>query len=445
MVNELSSSQNLPSSPSVELDTTLESPQGPTIKEKVFHALQADDWSTFEALALGENAEINIATERFDNGQNCFHVALKSGGHSIVSNLAKLNHEWVRDLVNGTDQSRRTPLVYAADTQTDNPELIGALLNAGATEGFWDALSIATMKGHAETAKLLIDNDVEDNAPYVLESIVRLHYGKPGMDAAKLLISLGVNVTDSLPEGALIILNKEVAERLLLLGAKGSDKLAEIAEYRDAGEVEGYIQVGADVPRTLTLLANNPTHKRNREAMTLVVSTASKLKKKPELEIYESALLSLARNKDIAGLQRFTAALNAINPAHLKNILNRLTANGDSGTLSMLTANPEDKPTNAALAGDVAAAKTLINTDVKTSTVLQLDHLIKTGDLQTTSAFISVLENRNELLLHAVQDGNEALGKLLLSSGAEGPRLLASLLHTKQRELASRGCQKFRV
>src|SRR5690606_5781230 len=116
----------------------------PTIvREKILHALKTDDWDTFLALTVHDDTGFNIATERYEHGQNCFHVALQSGSREIVMNLAKIDDQNIRNLLDERDDFRNAPLTYAVQGQTDDPELIDALVHAGATEQAEDALALA--------------------------------------------------------------------------------------------------------------------------------------------------------------------------------------------------------------------------------------------------------------------------------------------------------------
>ncbi|CAM4171448.1 hypothetical protein BOTU111921_15195 [Bordetella tumbae] len=423
MTNELSASQSLRTSPPIEPGLALEKPRASIIKEEVLQALKNDDWSTFEALTLGSDAEINIVAERFENGENCFHVAMKSGSYSIVSNLMMLSYGGVPDLINDRDDAGHTPLMYAVQAKTDNPELIKSMINAGATEDLSDALATAAVKGHIKTVECLIENCTDRDAERALENAIAQHHGQRGSTAAKLLISMGVKVSNALPETITANFEKDLAKRLLLLGANGAAKLAQLAGFHDAAEIEPYIKVGVDVSRTLAILASKQP-KPDIKAMKLVAATQSKLQDKSASAIYESALLRLCRNRNLPEIKTFCAALDAINPDHLDKILHQLIARGDSDTLITLIsaglANPDDILMNVALTGNFAATKALLHTSTNVSSVLQhLSKIHTSGYLNTSEAIellvlagadSSVLPDSTEALIN-INERNTAISQ----------------------------------
>ena len=94
-------------------------------------AFQADDWESFEALTLGDNAALPLHMLRFASGQNCLHIAIQSGCWAIALQLAKRADDWVHDLVNQRDSYAHTPLTLLVEADTEHPELVDALINAG--------------------------------------------------------------------------------------------------------------------------------------------------------------------------------------------------------------------------------------------------------------------------------------------------------------------------
>lgn len=369
--------------PSHSLSTTSDSGDVPVrldppiVREKILHALKTDNWDTFLALIVQDDTGFNIATERYQHGQNCFHVAIQSGSREIVMNLAKIDNQDVRNLLDEPDDLRNAPLVYAVQGQTDDPELIDALIHAGASEQAEDALELAAKNNHMKAAEQLINaaEELDLSPAHVLCHLSRQGFDRQAIDGAKRLIALDVSSTEALPDSIDHSFEKRPAKNLLVLGGQGSQKLVEFARAGYIDDARRYTNIGADALKALRILATSPEGSADIEAIEQLAEALHHISGISTYEIYRSALRSFIRDSDIKGIQAFVSTLNAINPHVLTQIRNDLVVTGDSDAITTLiaadAADAAEMLKNLALQGHIAAAKAILATGLDTSLLLK--------------------------------------------------------------------------
>lgn len=324
MLNSVNSSRHFLFS--IEKDPQSEHPN----QAAALQAFQADDWDTFEALTFGDHSAIPLNKVPFANGQNCLHVAIQSGRWPIALQLAKRSDDWVRDLVNQRDSYAHTPLTLLVEADTEHPELVDALINAGTDYSLSNALEAAATRGHVLTAKRLLEANID--AAEVLADLLRFGPSdRETVKAAELLISLGVDVTDALNHvmlnhphsrlSALLLLGmpSDTALRmLLLLGASGPRALAETALRDEARDLGRAIESGVDVPATLRFLAKLPPTNTHAKAITLLIAEDERVLSdntyvaKPAS--FTTTLLQLAKTREISHIPTLCAAAD---PKHM--------------------------------------------------------------------------------------------------------------------------------
>ncbi|OZI59164.1 ankyrin repeat domain-containing protein [Bordetella genomosp. 4] len=412
-------------SPSIE-NRFHANPDTQNIRKALLEALEKDDWSVFEAAAFND-AETLIEKMRFDNGKNCLHVAVKTGSQSVALNLIKLAHERRLDLINSKDLTGYTPLMYAADSATDNLELVDALFNAGAREGLAQALKSAAQRGHVAIATRLVGTDVD--APTVLAEIIAddaAHLRRVKANAARLLIALGVSATDALAY-AVEHCPEEAASFLFLLGANGADALASAANARDQSRLARLVSAGADVETALISLAKHPdrlVHYRDVSFLNRINYSERWRRWHETSRIDTAALLRLLKSGDTATM--LTLA-RAIAPEHRG--WDELAKSGNVEALTALrTISGKDESETClrffVVNGHWNSLKTLLDAGVPASRTLE--SLLR--DLRASRP--GSLEYRNF---------RESL-KLLFVAGADGlpfPEELRDEINERKKEISS--------
>src|SRR5690606_3751598 len=215
--------------------------------------------------------------------QTCLHVPIRLGSIHIAINLVTLAAEWDIDLINHQDHSGCTPIMAAAEADTDNPELIDALLDAGAQVGLADALKSAARKNHMQSAQRLMRTDA--NQPAMLAELAQDYKDPSTLMVAKRLIALGMNPTLALVYASHMHW-RDAALTLVLLGAKGAEVLVATAVSLTATPtlrtatlttttaiLNNLLLAGADVTTALILLAKTPTRKEHIVAARILVTT----------------------------------------------------------------------------------------------------------------------------------------------------------------------------
>lgn len=351
-------------------------------RNRLTHALRADDWPMFEALMADDDTGWTVE-DRHENGQNCLHIAITSGSYSIASNLAQFANEFDVDLINVEDQFGYTPIMYAAESPIDNPELVDTLIKNGAHAGLPRAVKSAAERGHTEITRRLVASMPREEASKALAEVLQHDENQSDPNAAKLLISLGVDATVAL-EYAGTKYWLDAAKALVLLGAKGSDALVLMATQSPAARNatvarsvttsgrRALIQTGSDVATALTTLAKRPKNELNSLGLSRLIATDELVSKqtgdtKPSSAT--AALLRLADSGDIAAMlvlaeQMDSGQLGCDELAKSGNV-DALRALASAGLVTL-----QRTLERAAHTRNFAAAKTLINTGMSTSTLL---------------------------------------------------------------------------
>ncbi|CAM4171601.1 hypothetical protein BOTU111921_15210 [Bordetella tumbae] len=291
-------------------------------------------------------------------------------------------------------QHAAAPVILNSDSvAVDACNTLAAALKTAAQTGQVDAAAQLISDG-ADAAKALVSILVETPEPNPLNMYEmrqnswmpltplpsqKIHMLRTVAKAAKLLISLGANVSEALNHA---VQNHQtaVAKILLLLGAKGADALTLAAISGDTQALAQLGKAGADVSTALINLAKNPDTKINDTAARLLVCNA-----RPELTGIEdnaihatlrhdtSAILRLAREDDIATL---LVVGKVVSPEHMG--WKQLAISGNIGALkalkTLITSPGFDYPERLlktfVFDGNIGGARALIRAGVSYATVL---------------------------------------------------------------------------
>ncbi|CAM4171575.1 hypothetical protein BOTU111921_15205 [Bordetella tumbae] len=349
-------------------------------RRSLSQAFQTDDWTLFDALTTDNHTGLTVA-DLNEKGQNYLHIAIISGSYSIALNLTQFAYQWDVDLINTKDQFGYTPIMYAAESQADHPQLVDMLIDLGAYVGLPEALKSAAKNGHTETAKRLITG-VGGDAPKVLAQVLHHDQDGSGMKAAKFLISLGMNPTSAL-EYAGENHWFDAADALLVLGAKGSEALVLIvtrqpltrgaitssAMHKISTKVRTLVQAGSDVAAALTDLAKKPKNQSNTLAVAMLIRAEEKARELGHCEgpsCSTVALLRLAESGDIAAILVLSEAMDFQHQGYDELVKNSYV-DALKALISARRVNPNEMLRRAAHAGDVASTKALVNTGMPTS------------------------------------------------------------------------------
>lgn len=387
MLNSVSISQ--PSSSAITADRLPATPWTPSTQSTLLRAFRTDNWDLFNTLRNAADAGINVQTDLNDDGQNYLHQAIQSGGEAIALNLVALSDELGTDFLDHTDRFGHSPLVHAARSKEDRPELVDALINAGARRGLSSALQAAAERGHTQTAERLMRCPYT-NAPQALARVLKQNPGESGMNAAQFLISRGVNVTDALADainmGWANLADKgwqNVADTLVLrFGAQASIVLVQTIEQlnptsanyvSDLYKLELLLRAGADVVSTLIDQAkSSQSDKSSLTIETLLVSEKMMLLANwhwgPRSDI--TALTRLIQSGD-------TQAAHVLSQHILPDTLHcdHLTQGGNPDVIEALIdvqlLKPEPMLASVARAGKLGLLKALIQAGVPTANLLK--------------------------------------------------------------------------
>lgn len=246
MPKDLHFSQNA-SSP-VHAPTFASSTRAQETRAAIVKALRTDDLTAIKKYA--QNGEM-YGDDLYDNNQNCLHIALESGSHSVAMAII----EWWRqddssDLLNARDGRGYTPIMYAAESEQDNPELIDAMTQAGADQGLSDALLLAAERGHIQSAQRL--KNAGANPSEVLLQVLR--GAAVPTTAIQVLLFLDVNLQDAF-ERAVNDGDSDTAKALLYLGADSTQMLISAIKNRDEKRFGVLVNAGANPTVAAGLLA----------------------------------------------------------------------------------------------------------------------------------------------------------------------------------------------
>ncbi|GAB3085520.1 hypothetical protein GCM10027287_25340 [Bordetella muralis] len=338
----------------------------------MLQAIQTDDLETFYALFNDDTAD--FGQEYYENHENALHIAVKSGSHAVAIALAEMSHEMDLDLLDGRDDAGYTPIMYAAQSETDDVELINALLNSGARAGLDEALKFAAQRGHVGMVARLIDSDVD--SVQVLAEIAQHDSSDGGVSAAKLLISTGADATN-----ALIYASEKgwrtAESALLMLGANGSAALVSVATQEAIrgtssmftfGGTNRLIAMGADAATALIQLAQSPRSEVNSKAARVLIGADRDPGSYYEPTPAEGIALSrLIRSRDTAALQMWIPLRPAV-------LISELAKAGEVGTLKPFIASHPDiseQILQRAIEGkNLLLAKTMVAAGTSTSTLI---------------------------------------------------------------------------
>lgn len=436
MLNALSFSQNRFPSTTIG-ETPAKTQYSQNTPHALLEALQRDDWEKFEAVAFSDDPEVNIETVRFDNDKNCLHVAIQSGKLSIALNLVRLAYTIHLDLVNNKDQSGYSPLMYAAESSTDNVELVDALINASARTGLFDALKSAAKKGHVQIAARLIATEVD--ASKVLAEIAagdECHGPQVSINAARLLISLGVSATDALGH-AVQYLPDEAVSTLFLLGAAGFDAIALATSERDKPRLERLVAAGADVATALIRLAKHPDKRVHFWAVRdLIAVDDNKLWSDSygDLRNDTAALLRLEKSGDTSVMLKLARVMTAENQGW-----DKLAKSGRIDAIKLLipgssTGYAEELLCGLVLLRDFSAVKTLLGAGVSASRALNelvdqsFSHVARRTSLDDIRSLIAVGADASLLPLELIDEVCERIIALSDMSPGERNKVFLSVL-----------------
>lgn len=401
MPTELHLSQNLPSTGTT--NEPLTSQHHAQERAQLLQALQSNDWAAFEDLALEQDNGIDLEAERYFDGKNCLHVAITAGSHTLATNLATLCAQWDFALIDTVDDSGHTPIMYAAESPSDNVELMDALISAGASVGLSDALKSASERGHAGMTQRLLASNVD--VPQVLAEIIHDSDGQTaGLNAAKLLISLGADATQALGYAAQRQW-LDAARALILLGSKGSDSLVLAATQPTANAtnraadqramatvVKNLIRVGSCVARALTTVAKNPDSAANSKTAKLLIQSDESLSANRYMGTAHDniALLNLAKTGNTAALCTLAGIAGIDNATSDKLIANR-NIDALKTLINAGLVDSEKLLKGEARAGNLLGIKTLIAAGAKTSSLLKNLYLDWKSDVTRNPEAIKVL------------------------------------------------------
>lgn len=264
--------------------------------------------------------------------------------------------------------------VYAAEQGGDKVELAPALIEFGVYGDLSEALKSAALRGDVETTQCLIS--AKADTPKTLAELAARDDGHlspmAAAKAAKLLISLGVNISSALDYAAKNFC-AEAVSTLLLLGANGSDMLVSAAISRDTNTLRQLISAGADVVTALVTLARDPDKKAHEQAARLLIleNNRQHLHDCPAgLRSQTTVMSRLAKDRDTTAMLRLRRAMVSENPGW-----DELAKSGDIESIKLLIP-PSDMQypiqhlRQLSLEGHFVGVKTLIAAAVPTKAVI---------------------------------------------------------------------------
>lgn len=271
--------------------------------------LAQDDWESFERL-INSHPELNIETEHTKDEKNYLHLAIIGKHHRTALGLAYLSDAKGLSLVNHEDASHRTPLMTAIESDHDNVELLATLIRCGASKGLSLALRIAVNKASDSAIRLLAN--ANEDTPKLIAQMLNEDNDATALNGAKRLLDLGVYTKKAL-RYAVSNAWHLATSKLLLLGAKGADLLAEYVMQHDptrgidnTAYINQLIKNGVNQVATLIFFAKATTRDMYcLAAKRLVMACDANFKAKyhpNELRPQTRAILQLAKNTDIQAI-----------------------------------------------------------------------------------------------------------------------------------------------
>ena len=370
------------------------SPDPAVVKDHFLQALKTDDCESFMTLIGNTHTRTILADMRFKSDRNVLHVAIQAGSHAIAIALARLNTGWIRALAAEKDSDAYTPLMYAATDQTDNTDVIDALIPLGDDQKGDLALRQAARCGLVAIAQRLVHaaNELDFSPCHVLQetarySIMDSDFGDEEIRIAHFLVSLDIDPTETL-QFALASADEQAVLGLLCLGARASEKLAKAALINNCRDtqsyvmthrarlrnVQPYVQAGADTLRAMRLLLSRHTGQVDAWAIKKLADAHRQATAKSHLETCRSIVLTLLRSRHFPELLAFCKALDKVDPGALQTLCKHLIRERDVDVIAALMqmglVAPEKTLQDVALSANIAATRALLNTDIDTTRLL---------------------------------------------------------------------------
>lgn len=223
----------------------------------------------FRSFAAGISADLPAL--RFNRQDNCLHKAIACRSMDIVSFLLDPVNGWAQRLVNHRDIAGRTPLRCAVETPWAlGPELVDALLNAGAEDNLSEMLAHCVMrKDHEPISKRLIAANAHPSYAMAWLYNQPIHCREHAHEAMSFLRSQGFDNAPIFKYAIEHRLHRAVA-LMTLLGHDWSGQFTRAAWERDEGTVQFMLRSGMDYSGVITKLITDGSVPNNSGSKTFI-------------------------------------------------------------------------------------------------------------------------------------------------------------------------------